>query len=428
MKMNRLFLWVAIDMCVLTAHAQTRKISIDEIDSLVARRNLQLQAARMDVSDAEGQLQQAKKYANPELQVMHNVQNPINKKWFDFGYDGETDVQISQPIAIGGQHRNKVKQAQAMLNAYKAAFDVALLDAVYNARITFVDLYGTQQKLKVYDKEIASVEKILHAYKLLSSKGNESKMSTLRIAAMLNELRSEKTEMQATENNYQQQLHVLLNIKGEKPIETQMEDDAIISTVIDTSLKLRPFVTQSDSTLFYSIIDKYPEMVQLTHLKECAWYALKQERAEALPHITLNGEWDKNGSIGHNFFAVGATLTLPLWNRNQGNIRSARALYSKVGIEQKQKESELTEAFLSTYNSMLNNLKLVEEQRIDIVSEVDNMMDATEEQFMKRNISLMEFVDMYSSYRNTKFQVLDAKIQLVKQNEELNRFIKRGQL
>lgn len=60
-------------MCVLTAHAQTRKISIDEIDSLVARRNLQLQAARIDVSDAEGQLQQAKKYANPELQVMHNV-------------------------------------------------------------------------------------------------------------------------------------------------------------------------------------------------------------------------------------------------------------------------------------------------------------------------------------------------------------------
>lgn len=423
MKMNRLFLWVAIDVCVLTAHAQTRKISIDEIDSLVARRNLQLQAARIDVSDAEGQLQQAKKYANPELQVMHNVQNPINKKWFDFGYDGETDVQISQPIAIGGQHKNKVRQAQAMLNANKAAVNVAFTDAVYNARIAFADLYGVQQKLKVYDKEIASVEKILQAYKQLSSKGNESRIHTLRIATMLNELCSEKTEMQAAENDYQQQLHILLNIKGETPIETQMDEDAIVNKVIDNSLKLRPFVAHSDSTLLQHAIINHPELKQLAYQKESALYAVKAEKADALPHITLNGEWDKNGSIGHNFFAVGATVALPLWNRNQGNIRSAKAQYEKADIEQKQKESELTASFLATYNSLLNNLKLIETQKANIASELDNLIDAAEEQFMKRNISVIEFVDMYSSYRNSKFQMLDAKTQLIKQNEELNRFI-----
>lgn len=240
---------------------------------------------------------------------------------------------------------------------------------------------------------------------------------------MLNELCSEKTEMQAAENDYQQQLHILLNIKGETPIETQMDEDAIVNKVIDNSLKLRPFVAHSDSTLLQHAIINHPELKQLAYQKESALYAVKAEKADALPHITLNGEWDKNGSIGHNFFAVGATVALPLWNRNQGNIRSAKAQYEKADIEQKQKESELTASFLATYNSLLNNLKLIETQKANIASELDNLIDAAEEQFMKRNISVIEFVDMYSSYRNSKFQMLDAKTQLIKQNEELNRFI-----
>ena len=36
------------------------------------------------------------------------------------------------------------------------------------------------------------------------------------------------------------------------------------------------------------------------------------EKADALSRIALNGEWDKNGSVGHNFFAVGATVSVPL--------------------------------------------------------------------------------------------------------------------
>ena len=61
--------------------------------------------------------------------------------------------------------------------------------------------------------------------------------------------------------------------------------------------------------------------------------ASRQKKADALPRIALNGEWDKNGSVGHNFFAVGATVSVPLWNRNQGNIRSAKAQYAQATIE-----------------------------------------------------------------------------------------------
>ncbi|MBQ7451589.1 MAG: TolC family protein, partial [Prevotella sp.] len=117
MKLNRHFLWTLMTVLAVHAFAQNRPMTIDEVDSMLCRGNYQLQHSRLDIEAAEGRLAQAKKYENPEIQVLHNVQNPENRKWFDFGYDGETDVQVSQPIAIGGQHKNKVRQAEATLSA-----------------------------------------------------------------------------------------------------------------------------------------------------------------------------------------------------------------------------------------------------------------------------------------------------------------------
>ena len=63
-------------------------MTIDEVDSLVTSNNLQLKASLLEVDAAHAQLQQARKYDNPELQLMHNLQNPANHKWLDTGHHG----------------------------------------------------------------------------------------------------------------------------------------------------------------------------------------------------------------------------------------------------------------------------------------------------------------------------------------------------
>ena len=151
---NRYFLFIIVNMSFLMASAQGRLMTIAEVDSIVAQRNLQLEVSRLEMDAAEGQLAQARKRENPEVQLMHNVQNPMNCRWFDMGYDGQTDVKLSQPIAIGGQYKNKVRQARATLNATKVAHEAEVQNVRHEARVAFIDLYYTQQKLKVYDKEM----------------------------------------------------------------------------------------------------------------------------------------------------------------------------------------------------------------------------------------------------------------------------------
>lgn len=414
MKDYRYLLLIIISLSCVCATAQNRMMTIEEVDSLAALRNLQLKALHQEVDAAEGQLSQARKYENPEVQVMHNIQNPNNRRWFDMGYDGQTDVQISQSIAIGGQYKNKVRQAKASLNASKAGYQAEMLNVRQEACITFIELYNAQQKLKVFDKEIASVEKIHQAYDEQTSKGNVSKMEIFRIAAMLSQLRAEKTELQLCVNNLQSQLRLLLNLQEDTPIRAYIDEESAIRSIAEQLVEMAQTMP--------STLQKHPEMLQAKYLEESAQYAVKVEKAEALPRISLNGEWDKNGSIGHNFFAVGATVSVPLWNRNQGNIRSAKAQSAQASIERQQRENELRASLQNHYQATLQNLKLVEDQKKHLSTDLDQLLCAAEDQFLKRNISVLEFVDLYSSYRGTHFMLEDAKAQLFKSNEEMKKY------
>ena len=435
MKKNRYFiLLVLVNFMILGVQAQGRKMTIDEVDSLAALHNLQLKTLQLEVDAAEGQLAQARKYENPEVQLMHNIQNPLNRRWFDVGYDGQTDVQISQPIAIGGQYKNKVKQARASLNATRAGYQAEKMNVRREARTAFIDLYNAQQKLKVYDKEIASVEKIRKAFDEQAAKGNVSKMETFRIAAMLNQLRGEKMELMMQENNIQKDLRLLLNLKEETEMkagmeagmeaemEAEMDENAAICGVAELLAKMQAKKFPAQSSELSSLLQNHPEMIQAKYQEESAQHAIRVEKSEALPRISLNGEWDKNGSIGHNFFAVGATVSLPLWNRNQGNIRSAKAQYAQAAIERQQRENELQASFRLHYQTTLQNLNLVEEQKKQLSADIGQLLSAAEEQFLKRNISVIEFVDLYSSYRDTQFMLQDAKAQLLKSCEELKKY------
>lgn len=422
MEINRYILFALAAMPAAAGIAQSRSMTIDEADSIAVRNNLQLRAVRLDVDAAEGQLAQARKYENPEVQLMHNVQNPENRRWFDTGREGQTDIQLAQPIAIGGQRRSRVRRAEAELNAARAGCDAAALEVRCDVRTTFIDLYNAQQKLKVYDKEIASAEKIHTVYSEQTDKGNVSRMQTFRIAAMLQQLRSEKAELLLSASGHQARLGQLLGISGTEAIEARLDEGAAIRAVEQSLAGMQPLMMQPTPELLRGMVQANPGIIQAKHQEEGARHAVRAERADALPRITLNGEWDKNGSIGHNFFAVGATLTVPLWNRNQGNIRSAKVQHVQAAIERQQKEDELLATLLAAYRAARQNQRLVEEQK-QLSADLDSLFDAAEEQFLKRNISVVEFVDLYASYRDTKFQIEDTKAQLLKNSEELRKYI-----
>lgn len=96
-------------------------------DSLL-QHNLQSQIDGKDVEAAKASLRQSRSYENPEVQLMHNLVNPTNHRWLDTGRTGEDDIQLSQPIDIGGQHKRIVEQNEALVKVAEATRQLSFAD------------------------------------------------------------------------------------------------------------------------------------------------------------------------------------------------------------------------------------------------------------------------------------------------------------
>ena len=395
---------------ILPIAAAAQKLSFRQADSLLVARNHDLKAARWDVEAAEGQLAQSRRYDNPTVSMMYNVRNPNNRRWFDAGRDGELDVQVSQSFAIGGQHAEQVRQNDALLQASKSQLRVTGRDLLTQAHTTLVDLYYQQRQAEVYDLEIASAEKILAAYKEQSAKGNIAEMETQRIATMLYQLRKSRADLLIGAEGLQSQLRLLLGLNNTMPVTADIDEAVALDEASRLYLSL-----QGDQQMAF---DTLPELRLLNSQADAARHALKWQRSQALPQLAVQGEYDKNGSIGHNFYAVGLSIAVPLWNSNRGNIRSAQAAVEQAAIAVDRQRLALTQqrqADLATVGQYLRQLG----QSSTLDADLSTMLQAAEQQFMNRHISLVEFVDLYANYRDTMLARLDAKSQALQAAERL---------
>ena len=409
-KLSFIRFWLLLPAVSMPLLMQAQKLSFRQADSLLVMHSHDLRSARLDVVAAEGQLAQSRRYDNPTVSMMYNVRNPNNRRWFDAGRDGELDVQVSQSFAIGGQHAEQVRQNDALLQASKSQLRVTGRDLLTQAHTTLVDLYYQQRQAEVYDLEIASAEKILAAYKEQSAKGNIAEMETQRIATMLYQLRKSRADLLIGAEGLQSQLRLLLGLNNTMPVTADIDEAVALDEASRLYLSL-----QGDQQMAF---DTLPELRLLNSQADAARHALKWQRSQALPQLALQGEYDKNGSIGHNFYAVGLSIAVPLWNSNRGNIRSAQAAVEQAAIAVDRQRLALTQqrqADLATVGQYLRQLG----QSSTLDADLSTMLQAAEQQFMNRHISLVEFVDLYANYRDTMLARLDAKSQALQAAERL---------
>ena len=388
-----------------------QKLSFRQADSLLVARNHELKTARLEVSSAEGQLTQSRRYDNPSVSIMYNVRNPNNRRWLEAGHDGEVDVQLSQPFSIGGQHAEQVRQNLSLLQAARYQLQAAKRDLRTQVHTALIDLYYQQRQAEVYDLEISSAEKILAACREQSDKGNIAAIETQRIATMVYQLSKSRTDLLLSVSALRSQLCLALGLQGATTLRADINEESAIAEASQIYLSLKGLNAAQTDTL--------PELQALTSQTEAARHALKWQRSQALPQMAVQGEYDKNGSIGHNYFAMGLSVAVPLWNHNRGNIRSAEAAVEQAAIAADRQRLAIKEQRQADLDIVGQYLHQLSQPSASLGTDMAAMLRSAEQQFMSRHITLVEFVDLYANYRDTMLARLDAKNKALQAAERL---------
>lgn len=384
--------------CLPACWGQQRRLTIAEAEQLLLSANHQLAASKSAVEEARANVRQSHAIDNPEISVQHNVNNPLSHRYFDCGRDGETDVQVSQRIYIGGQRMNGVRRELAMAEAASCDYAEARRQLLHDLRTSMISLWGIDEKSSLCGKAITTLREIYASCSEQAKKGNLPQADAERVGTMLFEEEKESQALETQRIGVERDLQLMLGLEGVKiiPDIAFSRDSALLAERLYTADRLSAL----------------PSVRGAEARSKAAVEQVRLERSARLPQLSLTGEWDKNGNIGHNFFAVGVSVTVPLLNRNRGAIRAAEERSRQADIARDYALRD-AKAGLSAAVATIRSL-----DKLDLsdghLSRLDTMMNGAATQFRRRNITILEFADCYGAYKSARNSVVDSREQLMK--------------
>ena len=413
--MYRPVLLILLMIRVWTGAAQEGvvRLSLDDALERFAACNLSLIAERYHVDMAEAQVTQAKLFENPVISFEQNVYNRNNGKYFDLGKEGEAVVEIEQLIYIAGQRNKRVRLEKLNKEMAVYQFEEVIRTLRGELKEKFVDLYYTRKSLSVYDREIGYLSTVLDVYKEQNAKGNVSLLEKSRIQALLLSLKQERNGISNEAVALEGDLRLLLGLKREEVPEPLFDESALDRIELEklplaelsARMAGRPDLKQAEAGIRASEAD------------------VRLQRSLAFPEVSLKGAYDRAGNFCNNYFAIGLSVSVPIFNRNQGNIKSARLSVLRNNTLAEQARRQADNELFACYTKLAKALELYRSSDYELERDFDRIIEGVNAGFRKRNISLLEFIDYYEAYKETCLQLYGMKRDVVMAAEGLNTIV-----
>ena len=358
----------------------------------------------IDISNA--QVITARLFANPDFNINNGIAgteepNPA----------AEQSAGISQLITTAGKRNKNIQLAKIGVEQAKYQFFDLVRTLKFTLRNDFYTVYYQRQSAKVYDEEISALNKTLTAYKEQYAKGNIAEKELLRIQAQLYSLQVEYNSMVTGIDTTESQLKLLLRV----PARTSIDPQVTQGLAAKESLTSVPYRQLLDSA--------YANRYDLKYSKATVDYNnmnLQLQKATAVPDVSVSLNFDKLGSYGHNFLSAGIGLPLPLFNRNQGNIKQAglQVDQSKLQVEGQQNQVESDVA--TNYKIALRQEKVYNSFDPMFSQDFTHLVQEVYKNYEKRNISLLEFLDFYDTYKTNTLLMNGLLLNRTTSLEQLN--------
>ncbi len=391
---------------------QDLTLTLSQAESMFLQKNLLLLAQKYNVDAAKALILQARLWPNPNFNIAQGAYNTNTKKWFETdSANGETAIQLQQQILLARKINKQVKIAKTNYElAQYNLFDL-LRTLKYVLRSDFFNIYYLQQSLKVYDEEINGLMRVDTAFLQQKSKGYIAETEVIRIRAQLYSLQSEKNDLVNQIEDKQSEMRVMLLLPPTAHIVPTLDSE----TVIRQNPMGYPLATLLDSAR-QNRTDLMIARTTLTLSEQQYAY----QKALAVPDLTLGLAYDKNGSYIHNFNSVGVGFNIPIFNRNQGNIRAAKATIENSKTLLENTEKTLDEQIFRAMQKAIASDKLYTGMDASFQKDFSRLSKAVYENYVKRNVQLIDFLNFYDSYKQNIVQLNYISFNKVNALENLN--------
>jgi cobalt-zinc-cadmium efflux system outer membrane protein len=279
-------------------------IDLTRVEALAEANSPVPRLAQSRIASAEGQAVQARLYPNPRL----DSGNPQTIA----GASSVYTVGVTQPIVTAGKRKLDVQAAGVRVQQANIAYTRDRFDLLTQVRQRFYEVMAAERVLTVYAELIDIETKGFQTAQNLRRAGEGTQTDVLLTSTELQRAIIAEQNARTLLEGSRRQLSTLIGLP-----------DVLVKDVVDTLLDPIPEFSEQEVKEFVTSQVAEIRLAELEVVRNQV--LLRRARAQAVPNFDLTGGYQFAVNAPNNQAVVGIVMPIPVWDRNQGNILSARA-------------------------------------------------------------------------------------------------------
>ncbi|MEO1619209.1 MAG: TolC family protein [Planctomycetota bacterium] len=367
---------------------QPAGLTLQSIESMALGSHPAIAQARARVESTRGQYVQAGLPFNPMLQYQ-------SEEVGNEGASGLHSVQLSQQFVTANK-LGIAQQVQAReIQKQQAELQVAELRVLTRVRAAFAAAVVAQERAKIAYQIVELAEKSIESVTALLEAEEVSKIALLQA-------RVEAEQSRITAENAQTRLQANLRTLA-AAVGMQELPPGPLSGNVDDDLTAAPW-----EALLTEISANSPELLRAGSELERAKWSLQLACAQVTPNVTGTVGVGVDAATDDTFAVIGFSVPLPIRNRNQGNIRSARADIAAASAAIQDTQLSLESRLAESVGRYKVALQRYERLQKSVVPTSEETYKLSLEAFDIGETSFLQLLTAQRTLFTTRLNVLDA--------------------
>ncbi len=405
---SRTFGFLILWCCLVksTAGQDTLRLSLVQTKALMLKQNLQLVASHFDLEASEANLLQARAWNNPYFNWNQDLYSIEKNKYLN--YRNQFLVQIDQVFSIAGKYTKTVKLAKLENKGNSLQVQDIMRALLYECSLLYKEALLLQAKQALYRESEESYRLVIESAQKQSELGFLSTKELIRLQSELLALRTESSQNTSAMHHAIGQIKMLLNLRPD------------VELVLEEPLSW-PQEAPPLPTLFTQGENNRADYLWSRNQVQVGEAQVQLQKSKAIPDITFGYQpKDRGSNYVRPYSGIEVGFELPLFHRNAGNIKAAQAQFKKTEIEVQRKENQLYNEIASSVKSFVETRQSFERFSLAFMDEVENLQESAEQNYLKKNINILEYIDLKRIYIQNRMQYLEVRSKLLESAGHLN--------
>jgi len=359
---------------------------------LAFARNPDLAAFSWEVRSGDARILQAGLIPNPELGVeFENFLGSEPSRRFE---TLETTLSISQLVELGGKRAARIGLASSEKEVSRWDYEAKRANLAAEVAKSFVEVLSAQDRLTLAEELARLAREVSNTVAARVTAGKISPVEETKASVALSIAGIDLERAKLTLEGARKKLGATWG--SAKPV---------FSKAIGRLDRVPPI--PSPESLADRIASN-PDIARWVAELDQRKAALAQERANRIPDVTISGGVRHFREVNDTAFLVGATIPLPLFNRNQGKIRESQFRISMVEREREAAGNKVLSSLSEAYQALAAGYVEATTLKAVVLPGAQNAFEATSEGFRQGKFGYLEVLDAQRTLFEAKGRYVEA--------------------